>query len=128
MSSVLCVRIRCARNTIYTVLIIGLIAGFLGGFFAARKKLELKDINKKISLQKCEGYKMKGEKIIVIKDGVEANMNQDVILSDGTKVGIDGSVVNLQNGETIWADGSMALDQAIIDNFTFGLNSGIITY
>lgn len=119
-----------SKNTIYTVLIIGLIIGFLGGFFAARnryktqlinvsnqlaqKELELKNINEKNSLQKREGYEMKDGKMTVVKDGIETDMDQDVILIDGTKVGVDGSVtkkdgtvLNLLNGEMIRSDGSI---------------------
>lgn len=124
-----------SKNTIYTVLIIGLILGFAGGFLFARNKYktqlvqtsiklaqtesELKNLGEKISMQKKEGYKMQDGKIVVVKDGVEADMDKEVVLADGTKVGVDGvvvkkdgSVLNLQNGEIVWSDGSIAQYQA----------------
>lgn len=124
------------KKTMYTMLILGLLLGFFGGFLSARNRYKTDLIKLSVDLSQREAelkkfldkeilmseeYLMKDGRIVIVKDEKEAELTEDKTLPSGVKIttfGVvakpDGTSIQLQNGESVWADGSIKNQEGVL--------------
>jgi hypothetical protein len=111
------------------ILVVALALAFIGGYLVARAryKPQILELNKMVlekdtSLSKIKAnankVMMKDDAMWVVEEGIVSQMEEEVTLSNGATVGVDGKVTNadgtemmLKNGESISMDGEMIPDE-----------------
>lgn len=116
------------------IIFVALLVAFVGGYVFARAKYkpQILELNKMVmerdntmSAMKANANKimMKDGKMWVIKDGVATQMANDTIMKNGTKVMMngkmmqDGKEVDLRNGDSLDMEGKMMTQKSTIPSY-----------
>ncbi|MBI2032873.1 MAG: hypothetical protein HYT10_00165 [Candidatus Levybacteria bacterium] len=112
-------------NSIVWVVVIALVVGFGAGYLMARAKytakigvisvlLSKKDDEVKALKAKMNKVMMQNGRMMIMTDGEVSRLNEDLTLSDGTKMMRNGEyqkpnqpMMRMQNGEAMDMDGNM---------------------